>query len=70
MIVGANLKGKPFRIGAEMLDDDQLNAQFQSHFDWLMSEQEAIIVSKFSLDMSWFRECWWEMVRRGLVKVN
>lgn len=70
MLVGVNSKGQSVKIGAELLCDSELESQYESHFDWLMKEPDSVVGSKFSLDMAWFKECWWEMVRRNLVTVN
>lgn len=70
MLVGADIHGNGYKVGAELLLDAELCVQFNDHTRWLLNESDFVTSSKFSLDMAWFKECWWEMVRRGLLAVN
>lgn len=70
MLVGTNYKGHVERIVAARLDSETLEQQYYIGVSWVSAESEEVTGSKFSLDMAWFRECWWEMVRRDLVTVH
>lgn len=70
MLVGADSRGRLERIVAERLDSDTLHDQFCTGMAWVRDERDDVLQSKFSLELAWFRECWWEMVRRNLVTVN
>jgi hypothetical protein len=58
------------RMGADQLHSEDLCDNYYSYVAWMLGEPGDITNSKFSIDMAWFRECWWEMVRRDLVTVN
>lgn len=58
------------KFGAHQLCTEDLCDQFRANVHWIHEEARDITESKFSLDMAWFRECWWEMVRRQLVTVH
>ena len=70
MLVGTDYRGHLERIVAARLDSERLVDQYQAGMNWLRAEPDEVTDSKFSLEMAWFRECWWEMVRRDLVTVN
>lgn len=69
MLVGMR-EGKPIRFVAAHLEDETLHDQFLDAVEWVYNQPEKVTASKFNVDMAWFRECWWEMSRRGFIMVN
>ncbi len=70
MLAGAEYQRHVHHVGAHRMCDELLWSHFAAQFDWIANADNNVTESKFSLDMAWFRECWWEVVRRGMVEVH
>lgn len=75
MLVGLSAGGRVGQIGAHQLSDEQLFDQFACATERVLNAPVAVVglnslASKFSPDLAWFRECWWEMWERDMLVIH
>lgn len=70
MLVGAKSDNRMYLIPACALTDGALEGQYFGMLSWIVEQSADLTSNKFSLDISWFKELHWEMVRRCLEIVH
>ena len=70
MLVGVNSGRQIERVAARSLDTDELLSQWSTMLCWVHETDEAVINSKFSIETAWFREIWYELGQRQLLRIH